>query len=156
MPRKKCVDKREISPDPKHGDVLLQKFINKVMLQGKKSTAEKLVYDALETASKGKEGTPVDVFKTALDNVRPRVMVKSTRIGGATYQVPTEVTLNNSQAIGMKWLITFARKRSEKGTALKLAGEIDDAFNKRGNAFKRREDTFKMAEANKAFAHFKW
>ncbi len=156
MPRKKCIGKREISPDPKYGDVLIQKFINKVMLCGKKSIAEKLVYSAIETASKGKKESPVEVFKTALDNVRPRVMVKSTRIGGATYQVPTEVTLDNSQAIGMKWIITFFRNRSEKGAVAKLAGEIDDAFNKRGNAFKRREDTYKMAEANKAFAHFKW
>jgi len=156
MPRKKSVGKREISPDPKYGDVLLQKFINKVMYCGKKSVAEKVVYQALELASKGKTESPVEVFKAALENVRPRIMVKSTRIGGATYQVPTEVTLDNSQAIGMKWMITFCRKRSEKGMPLKLAGEIDDAFNKRGNAFKRREDTYKMAEANKAFAHFKW
>jgi small subunit ribosomal protein S7 len=156
MPRKKCVGKREIAPDPRYGDVLLQKFINKVMYSGKKSVAEKVVYGAIELASKGKNDSPVDVFKTALDNVRPKVMVKSTRIGGATYQVPTEVTLDNSQAIGMKWLLTFGRKRSEKGAVLKLAGEIDDAFNKRGNAFKRKEDTYKMAEANKAFAHFKW
>ena len=156
MPRKKCVSKREVNPDPKFGDVLIQKFINKIMLQGKKSTAEKIVYDAMEAASKGKKENPVDVFKFALDNVRPQVMVKSTRIGGATYQVPTEISLENSQAIGMKWLITFSRNRSEKGMALKLAGEIDEAFNKRGNSFKRKEDTHKMAEANKAFAHFKW
>lgn len=156
MPRKKCVAKREVNADPKYGDVLIQKFINKIMLQGKKSTAERIVYQAIEAASKGKKDNPVDVFKTALDNIRPQVMVKSTRIGGATYQVPTEISLENSQAIGMKWMITFSRSRSEKGMALKLAGEIDEAFNKRGNSFKRKEDTHKMAEANKAFAHFKW
>ncbi|HNW83126.1 MAG TPA: 30S ribosomal protein S7 [bacterium] len=156
MPRKKCVAKREVNADPKYGDVLIQKFINKIMLQGKKSTAEKIVYDALEAACKGKKENPVDVFKIALDNVRPQVMVKSTRIGGATYQVPTEISLENSQALGMKWMITFSRNRSEKGMALKLAGEIDEAFGKKGNSFKRKEDTHKMAEANKAFAHFKW
>jgi small subunit ribosomal protein S7 len=156
MPRRKCVSKREVSPDPKYGDVLLQKFINKIMLQGKKSTAETIVYNAIEAAAKGKKESPVDIFKVALENIRPQVMVKSTRIGGATYQVPTEISLENSQAIGMKWMITFSRKRSEKGMAFKLAGEIDEAFNKRGNSFKRKEDTHKMAEANKAFAHFKW
>ncbi|HQB09577.1 MAG TPA: 30S ribosomal protein S7 [bacterium] len=156
MPRRKCVSKREVSADPKYGDVLLQKFINKIMLKGKKSTAETIVYNAIETAAKGKKDSPVDVFKIALENIRPQVMVKSTRIDGATYQVPTEISLENSQAIGMKWMITFSRKRSEKGMALKLAGEIDEAFNKRGNSFKRKDDTHKMAEANKAFAHFKW
>ncbi|HNZ53944.1 MAG TPA: 30S ribosomal protein S7 [bacterium] len=156
MPRRKCVSKREVSADPKYGDVLLQKFINKIMLKGKKSTVETIVYNAIEIAAKGKKDSPVDVFKIALENIRPQVMVKSTRIGGATYQVPTEISLENSQAIGMKWMITFSRKRSEKGMALKLAGEIDEAFNKRGNSFKRKDDTHKMAEANKAFAHFKW
>ncbi|MBR6421146.1 30S ribosomal protein S7 [bacterium] len=156
MPRRKCVSKREVPADPKYGDVLLQKFINKIMLRGKKSVAETIVYDAIEAAAQNKKENPVDIFKAALDNVRPQVMVKSTRIGGATYQVPTEISLENSQAIGMKWMIMFSRKRSEKGMAAKLAGEIDDAFNKRGNSFKRKEDTHKMAEANKAFAHFKW
>lgn len=156
MPRRKSVFKREVTPDSKYGDILLKKFINKIMLQGKKSTAEKIVYDALEAASKGKKENPVDIFKIALENIRPQVMVKSTRIGGATYQVPTEISLENSQAIGMKWMITFSRKRSEKGMASKLAGEIDEAFGKKGNSFKRKEDTHKMAEANKAFAHFKW
>jgi len=156
MPRRKCIAKRQIMPDPKFGDVLLQKFINKVMLDGKKSVAQKIVYSALEEIAKGKKDGPVDLFKTALDNIRPQVMVKSTRVGGATYQVPIEVTLENSQTIAMKWLITFTRKRSEKGMGRKLAAELDDALNKRGNSFKRREDTHKMAEANKAFAHFKW
>ncbi|MBP5434312.1 30S ribosomal protein S7 [bacterium] len=156
MPRRKCVAKREVSVDPKYGDVLLQKFINKIMLQGKKSVAETIVYSAIETAAQGKKEGPVEVFKLALDNIRPQVMVKSTRLGGATYQVPTEVSLENSQAIGMKWIITFSRKRAEKGMAQKLAAELDDAFNKRGNSFKRKEETLRMAEANKAFAHFKW
>ncbi|MGI6394041.1 MAG: 30S ribosomal protein S7 [bacterium] len=156
MPRKKCISKREVSTDPKYGDVLLQKFINKVMLQGKKSLAERIVYDAIEVAAKGKKESPVDVFKMALENIRPQVMVKSTRIGGATYQVPTEVSLENSQAIGMKWIITFSRKRSEKGMVSRLAGELDEAYHKKGNSFKKKDDTHKMAEANKAFAHFKW
>lgn len=156
MPRRKCVAKREVSVDPKYGDVLLQKFINKIMLQGKKSVAETIVYSAIEAAAQGKKEGPVEVFKLALDNIRPQVMVKSTRLGGATYQVPTEVSLENSQAIGMKWIITFSRKRAEKGMAQKLAAELDDAFNKRGNSFKRKEETLRMAEANKAFAHFKW
>lgn len=156
MPRRKIVAKREINPDPKYGEVLLQKFINKVMWDGEKSVAETIVYGAVEKAAHGKTDSPADVFKKALDNIRPQVMVKSTRIGGATYQVPTEVTLENSQAIGMRWLITYARARSEKGMVDKLSAELDDAYNKRGNAFKKKDETHKMADANKAFAHFKW
>ena len=156
MPRKKFIAKRETAPDPKYGDVLVQKFINKIMWEGKKSLAERIVYDALEAVAKDKKEDPVEVFKKAIDNVRPRVMVKSTRIGGATYQVPTEVTLEKSQAIAMKWLITFARNRGEKGMVARLKSELDDAFHGRGNTYKKREDTLKMAEANKAFAHFKW
>jgi len=156
MPRKNFIAKREILPDPKYGDVLLQKFINKVMWEGKKSLAERIVYGALESVSKDKKEDVVEIFKKAIDNVRPRVMVKSTRIGGATYQVPTEVTLEKSQAIAMTWLITFARKRGEKGMITRLKAELDDAFNGRGSTYKKREDTLKMAEANRAFAHFKW
>lgn len=156
MPRKAFVSRREILPDPRFGEVLVQKFINKVMWEGKKSLAERIVYGALEKAAKGKSDNPVEVFRRALENVRPKVMVKSTRIGGATYQVPIEVTLEKSQSIGMKWIITAARERSEKGMIEKLAAEIDDAYNKRGSAFKKMDETHKMAEANKAFAHFRW
>ncbi len=156
MPRKAFIARREILPDPRYGEVLIQKFINKVMWDGKKSLAERIVYAALEKAAKGKSDAPVEVFRRALENVRPKVMVKSTRIGGANYQVPTEVTLEKSQSIGMKWLITAARGRSEKGMTERLAAELDDAYNKRGNAFKKMDETHKMAEANKAFAHFKW
>ncbi len=156
MPRKKNIAKREISPDPKYGEVLIQKFINKIMWDGEKSVAEAIVYGAIERVSKGKDDSPVDVFRRALENIRPLVMVKSTRIGGANYQVPTEITLENSQAIGMRWIIGSARNRSEKGMVEKLAAELEDAFGKKGNAYKKRDETHKMAEANKAFAHFKW
>ena len=156
MPRKKFIAKRDLKPDPRFNDVLIQKFINKLMWDGKKIVAENIFYSAIDTVCKDKKEDPADIFKKALDNVRPLVLVKSTRIGGATYQVPTEISLDKSQAIAMKWLITFARNRSEKGMPIKLAAEIDDAFNKRGNTFKKREDTHKMADANKAFAHFKW
>jgi len=156
MPRKAFISRREILPDSKYGEVLIQKFINKVMLKGEKTVAENIVYGALEKAAKGKSDGPVDMFRRALENIRPKVMVKSTRIGGANYQVPTEVTLEKSQSIGMKWILTAARNRSEKGIVERLASELDDAFNKRGNAFKKMDETHKMAEANKAFAHFKW
>jgi small subunit ribosomal protein S7 len=126
------------------------------MWDGQKSVAEEIVYTAVEKAAKGKSDGPVDLFRRALENIRPRVMVKSTRMGGANYQVPTEVTIEKSQAIGMKWIITAARGRSEKGMAERLAAELDDAYNKRGNAYKKMDETHKMAEANKAFAHFKW
>ncbi|HOW51940.1 MAG TPA: 30S ribosomal protein S7 [bacterium] len=156
MPRKAFISRREILPDPRFGEVLIQKFINKVMWEGEKSVAENIVYKALDQAAKGKNDGPVEMFRRALENIRPKVMVKSTRIGGANYQVPTEVTLEKSQSIGMKWILTAARSRSEKGMVERLAAELDDAFNKRGNAFKKMDETHKMAEANKAFAHFKW
>lgn len=126
------------------------------MWDGKKSVAEKVVYGALEKVASGKDASPVEIFKTVIENVRPQVMVKSTRIGGATYQVPTEVTHDKSVAIAMRWIINYARSRSEKGMVEKLAAELEDGFNKRGNTFKKKEDTHKMAEANKAFAHYKW
>ena len=156
MPRRAKVSKREINPDPKYGSVRLQKFINKVMWDGKKSLAERLVYEALDIASKKLNKEPLEVFNQALENVRPLVMVKSTRIGGATYQVPMEVDLDKSLSIAMKWMINFARARNEHGFAEKLAAELVDAFHKRGATFKKREDTHRMAEANKAFAHFKY
>jgi len=156
MPRKKFISKREDKADARYGDILLQKFINKIMMDGKKNLAEKIVYSALEKVAKGKEDGVVDVFKKSIDNVRPLVMVKSTRIGGATYQVPTEITLDKSLMISMRWLIGYARKRSEKGIIDRLSAEFEDAYKKSGNAYKKREDTHKMAEANKAFAHFKY
>ncbi len=155
MPRKSFSSKREIMPDPKYGDLIVQQFINKIMKAGKKSTAEGIVYSAMERLAEGKEEGPVGAFKKALESARPLVMVKSTRIGGATYQVPTEISLEKSIAIAMRWIITVSRARSEKTMMAKLHAELDDAYHKRGTAFKKREDTHKMAEANKAFAHYK-
>jgi small subunit ribosomal protein S7 len=156
MPRRREVPKRIILPDPKFGSELLAKFVNTIMKDGKKSIAESVVYGALETihAKKGSEG--VEVLEEALDNVRPSVEVKSRRVGGATYQVPVEVRSSRQNALAMRWLVEAARKRGEKSMALKLAGELMDASEKRGSAVKKREDTHRMAEANKAFAHFRW
>ena len=156
MPRRREVPKRIILPDPKFGSELLAKFVNTIMKDGKKSIAESVVYGALEAiaAKKGTEG--VQVLEEALDNVRPSVEVKSRRVGGATYQVPVEVRSSRQNALGMRWLDDAARKRGEKSMALKLAGELMDASEKRGSAVKKREDTHRMAEANKAFAHFRW
>jgi len=156
MPRRREVPKRIILPDPKFGSELLAKFINTIMRDGKKSIAEKVVYVALDeiAAKKGNDG--MEVLDTALDNVRPSVEVKSRRVGGATYQVPVEVRASRQNALAMRWLVDAARKRGEKSMALKLAGELMDAAEKRGSAVKKREDTHKMAEANKAFAHFRW
>jgi small subunit ribosomal protein S7 len=156
MVRKKLKVKHSVNPDPKYGEILVQKFINKVMWDGKKSLAERIVYGAFDVVAKGKKEAGVDVFKKALDNVRPLVMIESTRIGGATYQVPTEVSLDKSQMIAMRWIISYARSRNEKTMIERLSAEIDDAFHKRGTSFKKREDTHKMAEANKAFAQFNW
>ncbi len=156
MPRRREVPKRIILPDPKFGSELLAKFINTIMKDGKKSIAEKVVYVALDeiAAKKGNDG--MEVLDAALDNVRPSVEVKSRRVGGATYQVPVEVRASRQNALAMRWLVDAARKRGEKSMALKLAGELMDAAEKRGSAVKKREDTHKMAEANKAFAHFRW
>ncbi len=156
MPRRREVPKRIILPDPKFGSELLAKFINTIMKDGKKSIAEKVVYVALDeiAAKKGNDG--MEVLDSALDNVRPSVEVKSRRVGGATYQVPVEVRASRQNALAMRWLVDAARKRGEKSMALKLAGELMDAAEKRGSAVKKREDTHKMAEANKAFAHFRW
>ncbi|PWR00054.1 30S ribosomal protein S7 [Leucothrix pacifica] len=156
MPRRREVPKRIILPDPKFGSELLAKFVNTIMKDGKKSIAESVVYGALDAiaAKKGTEG--VQVLEEALDNVRPSVEVKSRRVGGATYQVPVEVRSSRQNALGMRWLVDAARKRGEKSMALKLAGELMDASEKRGSAVKKREDTHRMAEANKAFAHFRW
>lgn len=156
MPRRREVPKRIILPDPKFGSQVLAKFINTIMKDGKKSIAEKVVYVALDqiAAKKGNDG--MEVLEAALDNVRPSVEVKSRRVGGATYQVPVEVRSSRQNALAMRWLVDASRRRGEKSMALKLAGELMDAAEKRGSAVKKREDTHKMADANKAFAHFRW
>ncbi|WP_299881525.1 30S ribosomal protein S7 [uncultured Cocleimonas sp.] len=156
MPRRREVPKRIILPDPKFGSLVLAKFINTIMKDGKKSIAEKVVYVALDqiAAKKGNDG--MEVLEAALENVRPSVEVKSRRVGGATYQVPVEVRSSRQNALAMRWLVDASRRRGEKSMALKLAGELMDAAEKRGSAVKKREDTHKMADANKAFAHFRW
>lgn len=156
MPRRREVPKREILPDPKFGSEMLTKFMNTVMKDGKKSIAEKVIYGALDTISSKKGGDGLEVLQNALDNTRPSVEVKSRRVGGATYQVPVEVRSTRQDALAMRWLVEAARKRGEKSMAAKLAGELMDANDRRGSAVKKREDVHKMAEANKAFAHFRW
>ena len=156
MPRRREVPKRTITPDPKYKSETLAKFINVVMRRGKKATAEKIVYGALETmASRGKQD-PVEVFTQALDNVRPLVEVKSRRVGGATYQVPVEVRSKRQMALAMRWVVDAARTRGGKSMATRMADELIDAAEKRGNAVKKREDVHRMAEANKAFSHYRW
>ncbi|MCP3667455.1 MAG: 30S ribosomal protein S7 [Gammaproteobacteria bacterium] len=156
MPRRRVAAKREILPDPKFGSELLAKFINMVMVDGKKAVAEKILYDALERVTERAEGEPMDVLDQALENVRPVVEVKSRRVGGATYQVPVEVRPSRRNTLAMRWLIESARKRSEKSMAQRLAGELLDASQSRGSAVKKREDTHRMADANKAFSHYRW
>lgn len=156
MPRRREVPVRNVLPDPKYNSVLVAKFIRSVMRDGKKSTAEQLLYDAFDIIKAKSSEPPLKVFEKALDNVKPMSEVKSRRVGGSTYQVPTEVRPARRQALGMRWMIDFARKRGERGMAARLAGEILDAANNRGGAAKKREDTHRMAEANKAFAHFRW
>ena len=173
MPRRREVPNREILPDPKHHSELLAKFINVLMVSGKKSTAEKIIYGALnvlderikkskkqdddgDAGSSGAAGGVLWYFQQALDNVRPTVEVRSRRVGGATYQVPVEVRLDRSIALGMRWIVQSARSRGEKGMMLRLAGELADAFESKGSAVKKREETHKMAKANQAFAHFRW
>lgn len=156
MPRRREVPKRQVLPDPKFGSEMLAKFMNMVMVDGKKSAAEKILYGAIDTITE-KSGKPgLEVLEAALDNVRPAVEVKSRRVGGATYQVPVEVRATRQVALAMRWLIEAARKRGEKSMALKLAGELMDASENRGSAIKKREDTHRMADANKAFAHYRW
>ncbi len=156
MPRRRVVAKREVLPDPKFGSQTLAKFINVVMVDGKKSTAEKIVYGALDIVSDKKSGEALDVFEQALDNIRPSVEVKSRRVGGSTYQVPVEVRPARQSALAMRWLVEYARKRGEKSMRQRLAGEMLDAVENRGAAVKKREDVHKMAEANKAFSHYRW
>ncbi|MEJ2589111.1 MAG: 30S ribosomal protein S7 [Deltaproteobacteria bacterium] len=156
MSRKRTATKREISPDPKYNSALLSKFINNLMKKGKKSTAQSIIYQALEIVEEKAKSDPLAVFQTALENVRPAVEVKSRRVGGSTYQVPTEVRPARRQALSMRWIINFAAARGEKTMAAKLAGELMDAANQRGASIKKKEDTHRMAEANKAFAHYRW
>ncbi len=156
MPRRRVVAKRGVLPDPKFGSERLARFINMVMRSGKKSTAEKIVYGALDqVAAKGGKDA-LEVFEKALDNVAPMVEVKSRRVGGATYQVPVEVRADRGQALAMRWLTDAARRRGEKSMGQRLAAEMLEAFENRGTAVKKREDTHRMAEANKAFAHYRW
>ncbi len=156
MPRRREVPKRAITPDPKYKSETLAKFINVVMRHGKKATAEKIVYGALDTmVSRGKQD-PVETFTQALDNVRPLVEVKSRRVGGATYQVPVEVRSKRQMALAMRWVVDAARTRGGKSMAVRMADELIDASEKRGNAVKKREDVHRMAEANKAFSHYRW
>jgi len=156
MPRRREVPKREVLPDPKFGSTQITKFVNMIMKSGKKSVAEMIMYHALERIGEKGKAEPMDVLDKALENVSPMVEVKSRRVGGATYQVPIEVRVSRRQTLAMRWLIDAARKRGEKSMQLKLAGELMDASENRGNAVKKREDTHRMAEANKAFAHFRW
>jgi small subunit ribosomal protein S7 len=159
MSRRSQAPKRELLPDPKHGSQRLTKFINMIMNDGKKSVAEAIVYDALETMSEKSgqsEEMAVEMLATALDNVKPVVEVKSRRVGGATYQVPVEVRPARRETLAMRWVIEAARKRSEKSMAARLANELLDAVDNRGAAVKKREDTHRMAEANKAFSHYRW
>jgi len=156
MPRRREVPKREILPDPKYNNKLVGKFLNCLMLEGKKSVAEQIIYGAFEIIKDKTGGDPLKTFKTALDNVKPAVEVKSRRVGGASYQVPVDIRPNRRMALGMRWLITFARKRGEKTMREKLAAEFMDASNNAGAAVRKKEDTHRMAEANKAFAHYRW
>ena len=156
MSRRKQADRRTILPDPKFGSEKLAKFVNMVMERGKKSVAESIVYDALETISSKKGGDALETLDKALDNVRPMVEVKSRRVGGATYQVPVEVRPTRQQALAMRWLIEAARTRTEKSMPMRLAGELMDASENRGSAVKKREEVHRMADANKAFSHYRW
>ncbi|HKI51965.1 MAG TPA: 30S ribosomal protein S7 [Geothermobacteraceae bacterium] len=156
MPRRREVPKRVILPDPKYHDRLLAKFVNAIMLDGKKSTAEAIVYGAFDLIAERSGEDALEAFKKAIENVRPMLEVKSRRVGGSTYQVPVEVRSDRRNALALRWIITYSRKRGEKTMRERLAGEILDAANNRGTAVKKREDTHKMAEANKAFAHYRW
>jgi small subunit ribosomal protein S7 len=156
MPRRREIVKRKILPDPKFQDRIVAKFVNNLMRQGKKSTGERIIYGAFDQVEAKLKDDPLKIFKKALDNVKPVVEVKSRRVGGATYQVPVEVRQDRRTALAMRWLIDYSKNRGEKTMVEKLAGEIMDASSNRGNAVKKREDTHKMAEANKAFAHYRW
>ena len=156
MPRRREVPKRKILPDPKYSDRMVGRFTNVIMRDGKKSTAEHIVYGAFEVIEKKTRNDPLAMFRRALDNIRPRVEVKSRRVGGATYQVPIEVPPERANSLAMRWLSSYARSRAGKSMHEKLADEIIDAANERGESVKKREDTHRMAEANKAFSHYRW
>ena len=156
MPRRREVPKREWLPDPKYRSVLVTRLMNAIMLDGKKAVAEKIVYGAFELIHQKQRQDPLEVFKAALDNVKPSFEVKSRRVGGATYQVPMEVRQERGTAMALRWLVSFSRSRNGRSMAQKLAGELMDAANEAGNAVRKREETHKMAEANKAFAHYRW
>jgi len=156
MPRRREVTKREILPDPKYKNTLVARFINKIMNRGKKSVAEGILYGALGIIQERAKEDPLKLFEKSVSNVKPIIEVKSRRVGGATYQVPTEVRQERRTALAIRWLITYAKERSEKSMEEKLAAELMDAANNRGGAIKKREDVHKMAEANKAFAHYRW
>ncbi|MBN8997614.1 MAG: 30S ribosomal protein S7 [Rhizobiales bacterium] len=156
MSRRHRAEKREITPDPKYKNEVVTKFMNSVMIQGKKSVAEAIVYGAFGIIEQKTKQDPLSVFRSALDNVMPQIEVRSRRVGGATYQVPVEVRMDRRQALAIRWLLTAARDRNEKTMTEKLSGELLDASNNRGNAVKKREDTHRMAEANRAFSHYRW
>ena len=156
MSRRRRADKREVIPDPKFGDIVLTKFMNSIMKEGKKSAAERIVYGALDQMEKKAKSNPIELFHTALQNIAPAVEVRSRRVGGATYQVPVEVRPERAQALAIRWLISAARGRAETTMAARLSGELMDAANNRGNAVKKREDTHRMADANRAFSHYRW
>lgn len=156
MPRRRVVAKREVLPDPKFSNIGLAKFINVIMKDGKKSIAEKIAYDALDSAAESKSADALEIFQQALDNISPMVEVKSRRVGGATYQVPVEVRPSRRVALAMRWLAEAARNRGEKSMAKRLAGELGDAYDGKGSAVKKKEDTHRMADANKAFSHFRF
>ncbi|MFC0280765.1 30S ribosomal protein S7 [Falsigemmobacter intermedius] len=156
MSRRHAAEKRQVLPDAKYGDTVLTKFMNNLMIDGKKSIAETIVYNALDRVEKRLKRAPVEAFHEALDNVKPAVEVRSRRVGGATYQVPVEVRPARREALAIRWLITAARKRNENTMEERLAAELSDAVNNRGTAVKKREDTHKMADANKAFSHYRW
>ena len=156
MSRRHRAEKREINPDPKFGNLVVSKFMNSIMYEGKKSVAEAIVYGAFDIIEGKTKGNPVGVFQQALDNVMPAIEVRSRRVGGATYQVPVEVRSDRRQALGIRWIIAAARDRNEKTMTERLSAELLDASNNRGNAVKKREDVHKMAEANRAFSHYRW
>ena len=156
MSRRHKAEKREVNPDPKFGDVVLSKFMNSIMKEGKKSVAENIVYGAMDRMQSRAKSDPIQLFHSALENVMPAVEVRSRRVGGATYQVPVEVRTDRQQALAIRWLIESARKRGEHTMKERLSGELMDALNGRGQAVKKREDTHRMADANRAFSHYRW
>jgi small subunit ribosomal protein S7 len=156
MSRRHRAERREVNPDPKYNDLIVSKFMNSIMKQGKKSVAERIVYGALDTMQAKAKSNPIQLFHQALENVMPAVEVRSRRVGGATYQVPVEVRNERRQALAIRWLISAARARNENTMEERLSGELLDAANNRGTAVKKREDTHKMAEANRAFSHYRW